>query len=489
MRFRLAGVVFWLLAGVSCRDKSSTPGSSDPNLIASAEAFCKLVFEAPKRHLEAKCSPEDKSRDEYNRLLALASRPVAACAAALEPGIAKGRLKLHKAKAEACARAIEAAPWKTSLRTRELNAFSECAGMSTGASAEAAACRTSLDCQPDLWCSGATFQTDGTCQKRVAAGEKCDAPLLFLFDEVSSSCVPGHACDFASFRPAYAVGYPPVVSSELERERSKREPAPENTGSPGFGPKPLTGREAPRIRMGATTVKGRLAPEVIQRVVRQSYGRFRICYEQGLHRDPKLEGRVSVSFAIDRAGSVSNVKADGDLPDKATRDCVASVFFGLSFPKPEGGSVSVVYPIIFSPPEGPAKGLTGPAAVDAGSASEADASTAPAAARVELVEKPRYEPLICIAKVAKGDACVASHECGAGMLCRDGLCEAPGKTSDACAADIECGPELYCGAKVDASGAHGVCKPLGVAGAPCAGSGECRGACADGKCVAFCGAG
>jgi hypothetical protein len=47
---------------------------------------------------------------------------------------------------------------------------------------------------------------------------------------------------------------------------------------------------APKVRMGATTVSGRLPPEVIQRIVRQNYGRFRMCYEQGLHqlRDQRL---------------------------------------------------------------------------------------------------------------------------------------------------------------------------------------------------------
>jgi len=39
--------------------------------------------------------------------------------------------------------------------------------------------------------------------------------------------------------------------------------------------------QAAAVRMGATTVNGRLPPEVIQRIVRQNYGRFRLCYENG----------------------------------------------------------------------------------------------------------------------------------------------------------------------------------------------------------------
>ncbi|MFC1642678.1 AgmX/PglI C-terminal domain-containing protein [Myxococcota bacterium] len=108
--------------------------------------------------------------------------------------------------------------------------------------------------------------------------------------------------------------------------------------------------KAPRVRMGATTVSGRLPPEVIQRIVRQNYGRFRMCFEEGLARNPNLEGRVSVRFVIGRDGSVSNVANGGsDLPDNGVVQCVVRAYYGLSFPQPEGGIVTVVYPIMFAP--------------------------------------------------------------------------------------------------------------------------------------------
>ncbi|MEZ4226750.1 MAG: AgmX/PglI C-terminal domain-containing protein [Polyangiaceae bacterium] len=107
---------------------------------------------------------------------------------------------------------------------------------------------------------------------------------------------------------------------------------------------------APKVRMGATSVSGRLPPEVIQRIVRQNYGRFRMCYEQGLARNPNLEGNVTVRFVIGRDGGVSNVSNGGSgLPDSGVVGCVISAYYGLSFPQPEGGIVTVVYPISFSP--------------------------------------------------------------------------------------------------------------------------------------------
>lgn len=108
--------------------------------------------------------------------------------------------------------------------------------------------------------------------------------------------------------------------------------------------------KAPKVRMGATQVNGRLPPEVIQRIVRQNFGRFRMCYEQGLARNPNLEGRVGVRFVIGRDGAVSNVGNGGsDIPDSGVVSCVISAFYGLSFPQPEGGIVTVTYPIMFSP--------------------------------------------------------------------------------------------------------------------------------------------
>jgi hypothetical protein len=105
-----------------------------------------------------------------------------------------------------------------------------------------------------------------------------------------------------------------------------------------------------QLRTGATTVNGRLPPEVIQRIVRQNYGRFRVCYENGLRNNPSLQGRVAVRFVIGRDGAVSSVgNGDSDIPDAAVVACVIHAYYGLSFPQPEGGIVTVVYPIVFSP--------------------------------------------------------------------------------------------------------------------------------------------
>ena len=119
--------------------------------------------------------------------------------------------------------------------------------------------------------------------------------------------------------------------------------------------------------MGATTVTGRLPPEVIQRIVRQNFGRYRLCYEQGLRQNPNLEGRVAIRFVIGRDGSVSNASnAGSSLPDTGVVGCIQQAFYGLSFPQPEAGVVTVVYPLLLSPGDaGPPPGDPLPDMADA----------------------------------------------------------------------------------------------------------------------------
>lgn len=96
---------------------------------------------------------------------------------------------------------------------------------------------------------------------------------------------------------------------------------------------------------GVTALSGRLAPEVIQTVVRRHYPEVRKCYEGGLARNPKLEGKMTLRFVIERDGHVSGASDTSSFPDRAVSACVVHAFVGLSFPIPEGGIVTVVYPI------------------------------------------------------------------------------------------------------------------------------------------------
>lgn len=146
---------------------------------------------------------------------------------------------------------------------------------------------------------------------------------------------------------ASAEAPPPTTSANLWG--SDLGPDPLASAAPAGSSRPQKGH-APSLRQGVVQVTGRLPPEVIQRIVRQNFGRFRLCYENGLRTNSTLGGRVAVKFTIDKSGAVVS-PADGgsDLPDKAVVSCVVKGFTNLSFPQPEGGTVAVVYPIVFAP--------------------------------------------------------------------------------------------------------------------------------------------
>lgn len=109
---------------------------------------------------------------------------------------------------------------------------------------------------------------------------------------------------------------------------------------------------APTLRLGAASVSGRLPPEIVQRIVRSNFGRYRHCYQQGLLQNPDLSGTVILKFVIGRDGNVATTSASGGtLPAPQVHACIARAAASLSFPAPEGGIVSVTYPLTFSSEE------------------------------------------------------------------------------------------------------------------------------------------
>jgi hypothetical protein len=142
------------------------------------------------------------------------------------------------------------------------------------------------------------------------------------------------------------------LSASLDRRLGSHDPGGWGHGSCVNGPCKQRAHETGAfLRMPREiTTNGRLPKEVIQRIIRQNQGRYRACYEGGLRTNPALEGRVEVRFMIDRQGQVS-LAQDGasDLPSDGVRSCIVKSFYSLSFPSPEGGTVSVVYPMVLTP--------------------------------------------------------------------------------------------------------------------------------------------
>jgi hypothetical protein len=112
-------------------------------------------------------------------------------------------------------------------------------------------------------------------------------------------------------------------------------------GVPGA---PVTSSKSGKVTESSVTVTGKLPSDVIKRIVRANFPRFRACYESGLKRDPTLKGTVSDTLSIDTTGAVESATlGKGTLTDATVGACVTGVFRTLSFPEPEGGKVKVDY--------------------------------------------------------------------------------------------------------------------------------------------------
>jgi len=93
-------------------------------------------------------------------------------------------------------------------------------------------------------------------------------------------------------------------------------------------------------------IQGGLTANQIRHVIQENIGDIQRCYEQGLVRDPTLEGRVSVSFVIGPNGAVVGSSfVDDSLGDSTAAECMAAAVRTWTFPRPDpSGPVSVRFP-------------------------------------------------------------------------------------------------------------------------------------------------
>jgi len=109
--------------------------------------------------------------------------------------------------------------------------------------------------------------------------------------------------------------------------------------------------KVPEILPGMVTSNGGLDKEIIRRIVRRHLNQVKYCYEQGLARQPKLDGRVVVKFTIAGTGQVlASFIQSSTLNAPAVEMCVANAVKRWEFPAPEKGGIAFVsYPFQFSP--------------------------------------------------------------------------------------------------------------------------------------------
>jgi hypothetical protein len=166
--------------------------------------------------------------------------------------------------------------------------------------------------------------------------------------------------------PIHLHPHPEIPADEPWREPSRDASAPTASAyDAATGPPFVACRSAtdvvpplpavkPQLRAGPP-VTNYIPPEIIMRPIRSRFKCFRKCYEQGLAANPRLGGRISVHFVVDRDGWVRTAKLNGsELADARVSECIVREFVGLRYPSPEGDRISVVYPLVFAPDEGDA---------------------------------------------------------------------------------------------------------------------------------------
>jgi hypothetical protein len=108
---------------------------------------------------------------------------------------------------------------------------------------------------------------------------------------------------------------------------------------------------SPNPDAGGAKIEGALDKDIIRRIVRAHINEVRVCYNDGLLKDPTLAGRVAIQFVIKGDGYVgSALIADDNLPDPQVGQCIAKAVQTWQFPKPRGGgNVIVTYPFNLDP--------------------------------------------------------------------------------------------------------------------------------------------
>lgn len=121
----------------------------------------------------------------------------------------------------------------------------------------------------------------------------------------------------------------------------------------GGGKVGLGGKQEARVgsvETEAPEVDGALDSEAIARVVKTRMRMVKDCYERELKRSPALAGKIEIEFTIDSSGRVESARVSNNrMGSEAVASCIISRLQRWRFPAPDGGSVTVNFPFIFTP--------------------------------------------------------------------------------------------------------------------------------------------
>ena len=117
----------------------------------------------------------------------------------------------------------------------------------------------------------------------------------------------------------------------------------------GLGDIAMKERKVTPVAIASTaSVSGRLDRKTVQKIIRRNLSGIKWCYQDALQRNPKLRGKVTLSFAILPNGKLKNPKASNpSINDNTLLSCITKKMKRWKFPAPkDGGVVKVSYPLI-----------------------------------------------------------------------------------------------------------------------------------------------
>lgn len=122
-------------------------------------------------------------------------------------------------------------------------------------------------------------------------------------------------------------------------------PPAASAAAPVPGKKPLPSK----VREGAVSAAGGITADEAREVMKPKLADLKACYDDGLSRNPNLQGRVTLRLAIGKKGALMSVSNGGsDMPDAGVVACMVRATSTVTFPA-KGAIGTVSYPFLFAP--------------------------------------------------------------------------------------------------------------------------------------------
>ena len=135
-----------------------------------------------------------------------------------------------------------------------------------------------------------------------------------------------------------------ILTEQMEPPPAPAVPPPPAPAEP---PPPAAPAEPPASSREPAAA-GSIDIEEVQQVIRANMGRIKVCYREGLRENPDLRGEVKVLFTIGLDGRVVSMSiASSTLNNRNVENCILLRFSRMQFPRPQGGPVTIKYPLIF----------------------------------------------------------------------------------------------------------------------------------------------